>query len=366
MSELVEIVVSPEQLLLDPNNPRLFDRPIERRDISVEEILRDTTQESLLKEISKQRHGLDDLIYSIQSQGFVDLDALLVKPLEGTDKYLVMEGNRRTAAIITILRSSDVHESVKDGLKLLAVKELHLEPGEDEDEEVERIIAMRHLSGPREWTPIARASAIYNSYMRQHRELVSEEFSMISTRARIRTEQIIGLPKAKVTRALYVYSIYKAASEEGCAVRPEHYSLLELLTGCPKMASEYFEFNRNQLRVYSDGLSKIDDFFLAEDRLINNPGEFRKLYRAFTVGGIEALDQIRDRIFSVDRILENQRNAVRDTRFQNAIDEVREKLGDISLMSFKATDAEAVSIMSLKSLIDKKFLPLAKRQLGLE
>ena len=366
MSELVEIIVSPEQLLLDPNNPRLFDRPIERRDISVEEILRDSTQASLLKEISKQKHGLDDLVYSIQSQGFVDLDALLVKPLEGTDKYLVMEGNRRTAAIITILRSPDVHESIKNGLNLLPVKELHLAPGEDEDEEVERIIAMRHLSGPREWSPIARASAIYNSYMRQHRELVSEKFSMISSRALIRTEQIIGLPKAKVTRALYVYSIYKAASEEGSDVRPEHYSLLELLTGSPKMASEYFEFNRNQLRVFSDGLSKIDDFFFADDRLINNPGEFRKLYRAFTIGGIEALDQIRDRVFSVERVLERHRNLAKDTRFQSGIDEVREKLGEIPLVSFKETDAEAVAIMALKGLIDKKFLPLAKRQLGLD
>jgi hypothetical protein len=366
MSNLVEIVVNPDQLVLDPNNPRLFDRPIKRRDIPVEEILSETMQEALLKEISKQKHGLDDLIYSIQSQGFVDLDALLVKPLKGTDKYLVMEGNRRTAAIKTILRAPDIHQSIKNALNMLAVKELHLEPGDDESEEVERIIAMRHLSGPREWTPIARASAIYNSYMRQHRDLVSEEFSMISQKALIRTEQIIGISREKVKRALYVFAIYKAASEEGCGVRPDHYSLLELLVGRPKMASEYFEFNRNQLKIFRDGLSKIDDFFLAENRLVNNPGEFRKIYRAFVGGGVNALDQIRDGILNADQIVARQSDTARHTRFKHTLDDARELLSSLSVSTFRGTDAEAVAIMSLKRLIDDKFVPLAQQQLGLD
>ena len=174
------------------------------------------------------------------------------------------------------------------------------------------------------------------------------------------------MSRDKVQKALYVFSIYKAASEEGCAVRPDHYSLLELLVGRPKMASEYFAFNRNQLRVFDDGLSKIDDFFLAESRLINNPGEFRQLYRAFTGGGVEALDQVRDRVFDLEQVLDRLKHSVQDARFKTALDDVRDKLNALSIGSFNNTDAEVLAIMSLKRLIDKKFLPLAQHQLGLD
>ena len=170
MADLVEIVVTPSQLLLDPNNVRLFDRPIERKELSVKDIQSDETQSKLLNEIGKSKHALDDLIYSIKSQGFINFDTLLVKPLKGTDKYLVLEGNRRTAAIQILLRSEDVDQEIKDSFRNLAVKELRLSAGEDEAEEIQRIISMRHLAGTRQWSPIARASAIYQNYMLQHRK----------------------------------------------------------------------------------------------------------------------------------------------------------------------------------------------------
>lgn len=366
MSELVEIVLTPHQLLLDPNNPRLFDRPIERAAITSEQIDCEETQSKLLAEIGRSKHGLDELVYSIQAQGFVNLDTLLVKPLSGTDKYLVLEGNRRTAAIKTLLASPDVDQDVKASLRNLAVKELKLSSGEDEDEEIQKIISMRHLAGPRQWSPIARASAIYQNYMLQHKKLVGGPMTIITDKVLARTSQIIGMKKPQLKHAMGVFSLYQELADAGFPVRAEHFSLLELLVRAKAMASEYFGFNSAQLRTYDDGLEKIADFFIHQNRIVSNPQEFNKIKSVFTRGTTDELDLIRSGVKEVDHVLSDIRGRAKDNSFEDTLKGVREKLEKLPVSAFRGSDSEALAVMSLKRLIDKKYLPMAQQQLGLD
>lgn len=366
MAELIEIVVTPDQLLLDPNNPRLFDRPISRSPISAELIDTKETQSRLLAEISKAKHGLDDLVYSIQAQGFVNLDTLLVKPLNGANKYLVLEGNRRTAAIKTLLAADSIERDAKDALRTLAVKELRLEDGEDEDEEVQKIISMRHLQKPRQWSPIARASAIYNNYMMQHKKLVGGPMNIINDKVLARTSQIIGMQKPALRQAMGVFAIYKELSDQGFGIRAEHFSLLEMLVKSRAMASEYFGFNAEQLRTYDDGLERINDFFIDESRVVSNPQDFNKIKRIFTSGTQDDLDLVRAGVKSIDNALRDIRGRQKDTSFADTLTSVRQKLEKLPISAFRDTDSEAIAIMSLKRLIEKKFVPLAQRRLGID
>ena len=366
MAKLIEIVVKPEQLLLDPNNPRLFDRPIKRTPFEVAQIDSEHTQSKLLAEIGRSKHGLDELLYSIQAQGFVNLDTLLVKPLEGTDKYLVLEGNRRTAAIKTLIADSGIEPDVKDGLKNLAVKELQLEKGEDEDEEVQKIISMRHLAGPRQWSPIARASAIYQNYMRQHKKLVGGPMNIITDRVLDRTSQIIGMQRPQLVHAMGVFAIYKELADAGFKVNAEHFSLLEMLVKSKRMASEYFCFNSQQLKVFDDGLEKINDFFVSESRVVKNPQEFNKINRIFAKGSEEDLDLIRSEIRNIDAVISDLKGKAKDSQFADTLLSAKIQLENLPISAFKRSDGEAVAIMALKRLIDTKFLPLAQRQLGID
>lgn len=366
MAELVEIVVRPSQLLLDPNNPRLFDRPIERAKLSAAEIDCEETQSKLLAEIGKAKHGLDDLVYSIRTQGFVNLDTLLVKPLAGTEKFLVLEGNRRTAAIKTLLKKTEVEQDTKDSLRSLAVKELRLSPGEDEDEEIQKIISMRHLAGPRQWSPIARASAIYQNYKLQHKKLVGGPMTIINDRVLARTSQIIGMQRPQLKHAMGVFALYQELADAGFRVRAEHFSLLELLVKSKAMASEYFGFNSAQLKTYDDGLEKINDFFIDPNRIVSNPQEFNKIKSIFTRGTAEDLDHIRSGIKLVDHTLNDIRGREKDSSFEDTLKIVRERLEKLPISAFRDSDSEAMSIMALKRLIDRKFLPIAQNQLGLE
>ena len=366
MASLVEILVKPSQLLLDPNNARLFDRPIKRVELDSSQIEADDIQKKVMAELAKSKHGLDQLMFSIESQGFINLDTLLVKPLDGTSKYIVLEGNRRTAAIKSLLSQDNIEDAVKQSLRNVAVKELRLSKGEDEEEEVQKIVSMRHLSGPKEWSPIARASAIYKNYMVQHRKLIGGPMTMMSDRVLTRTSQVIGMQKPQLRLAMGVFALYQELAEAGFDVRGDHFSLLELLVKARRMASEYFGFNRSQLRTYDDGVEKINDFFIDRDRVVRNPADFRKIQRIFSKGMEGELELVRVGVREMDDILADIKGRERETTFLNTLASVRQKLERLPLSSFRETDREAVAIMSLKRLVDKRFVPIAEQHLGID
>ena len=102
--------VMPDQLLLDPNNYRFHDlsgyRPVLKGrygepgvQVRALQFLRDTAS----FELGALRH-------SVISNGFVPFEQIVVERYDevaGSPRYLVVEGNRRTAAIKTILQDAN-------------------------------------------------------------------------------------------------------------------------------------------------------------------------------------------------------------------------------------------------------------------
>lgn len=89
-----------EQVYLDPNNPRVEipkKEPIPEARILEDEIQRDCLEK--LKEV-----GLFDLIGSISNSGFSIVDRVVLRPLKD-EKYVVVEGNRRIAALKILAES---------------------------------------------------------------------------------------------------------------------------------------------------------------------------------------------------------------------------------------------------------------------
>ena len=69
---------------------------------------------------------------------------------------------------------------------------------------------------------------------------------------------------------------------------------------------------------------------------------------------------------SIDNALRDIRGRQKDTSFADTLTSVRQKLEKLPISAFRDTDSEAIAIMSLKRLIEKKFVPLAQRRLGLD
>lgn len=85
------------ELYLDPNNPRLA--IIKKEPMSVKRVTEEGVQIKALEDLKKHpRIGIADLLESIAGNGFSTINRVVLKPLN-EDKYVVVEGNRRVAAL---------------------------------------------------------------------------------------------------------------------------------------------------------------------------------------------------------------------------------------------------------------------------
>src|SRR5438093_408227 len=104
--------ISVSKLLLDPNNYRFLDRKKFKKKAtnrSHEESVQRATLESL-----EQSYQLDELKHSIITNGYVPMERIIVVPYPSRPGYfLVVEGNRRIAALKSILKEE------QEGFRLL-------------------------------------------------------------------------------------------------------------------------------------------------------------------------------------------------------------------------------------------------------
>lgn len=138
-----------QQLRLDPENPRL---PEGLQGASVEELLR----HYLVHE------SAEELVGSMMESGFFTHEPLLVLPSED-DLFVVLEGNRRLAAIMLL---HGVPEAQEIGFESGASPEQRENLAEipcvrvEGREEVRALIGYRHIGGLKKWKPEAKARFI--------------------------------------------------------------------------------------------------------------------------------------------------------------------------------------------------------------
>ncbi len=160
---LVEDNLALSSLVLDPNNYRFQD--VEGFVAASEERFHErTVQQRALARLRKA--GLSELKNSILTNGYLPFERIIVKPYSGgeDDRWLVIEGNRRIAALHWI---NDDHEagvdirpdvlSVLDGVPVTIVSR------EDEEADPSLILSLmgvRHVGGIREWGGYQRAKLV--------------------------------------------------------------------------------------------------------------------------------------------------------------------------------------------------------------
>jgi len=136
---------SPDDLEFDPSNPRLAGR------------MNSYSQERIQKEIFGEPYYASELVDSFLENGYIDYEPLVVK--RNKNKFTVIEGNRRLAAIKEILANPDKYKDDKiTDLKSIPV--LIFPEGTDDSQtatEMRVYLGVRHLLGFREWPPYAKA-----------------------------------------------------------------------------------------------------------------------------------------------------------------------------------------------------------------
>ena len=160
-------VLPVSNLHLDPNNPRFWTEKITRNTPDHKVVDRDI-QTRTAERI--ETHGIQELCDSILRNGFLPLDRIVVRELDGhPGHYVVVEGNRRLAALKMLRRRIEdgiVEEENIDQayLDLLLDKTAEIEcliyEGEETNDIAWLLQGIRHISGIRDWAPAQRACLV--------------------------------------------------------------------------------------------------------------------------------------------------------------------------------------------------------------
>jgi hypothetical protein len=135
--------VSPDLLDFDPENPRFAGR------------FSGYSQDRIQTEISEEPYYALELVDSLVENGFIDYEPLVVK--RHGDRFTVIEGNRRLAAIHEIRGHPERYAGRKSDLNHIPVLVFPEEPNEQQSNEMRVYLGVRHLFGFRDWPPLSKA-----------------------------------------------------------------------------------------------------------------------------------------------------------------------------------------------------------------
>lgn len=259
-----------DQLWPDPNNPRLaleeapgYTDPAKLFD--------EKTRARIFDELGEQAYSIDDLVAAIVGQGWMPIDNIIIwqHPDDG-DRRVVVEGNRRRLALERI-RSSvfpketrklermqtkastfpkgqiDAQEELVARLKrivddtaMLPVVRIAAESVEELERKLPRILAVRHITGTKEWGNYAEDLWL----LRRYQQLFEDKhdgtglFWDSEVIGRVADEATLGATKAKrQLKAANWFSHFRAEWEdqlpEGVEFQKGDYYLFEQISRKP-------------------------------------------------------------------------------------------------------------------------------------
>jgi len=135
--------VDPDKLEFDGNNPR-FGGTAESK-----------TQEAIQKLIFGAPYYASELVDSLVENGFINYEPLVVR--QHGRKFIVIEGNRRLAAVNEIRANLQKYPNRKSDLKKIPVLVFPSGDKLQKSDAIRVYLGVRHLLGIREWPPLAKA-----------------------------------------------------------------------------------------------------------------------------------------------------------------------------------------------------------------
>ena len=356
--QLKSLAVTPSQLLVDPNNPRIVLKVDHERKFTEDEIARPDTQQYILSIINKEEYHLANLIRSIRSSGFIDMGAdMIVKRLPGSKQFLVLEGNRRTAAIRHLLNDRDrLPRAVSDTLRSLKVKEFVYRVNNEfaEDAVVDILLGSIHITGRLGWGALEKAHYIYNSYRRELRKQFGDvDFRYVIPCSR-EVANYFNLAVRGVRKQLIVYRVYEQLKTELYRVQPSHFSLIEMAISDRRLSRDYFRLDDETFHFAHDGLEKFDQLCIQEDRPVHNPGDFRTFSNIFKNGTDYDIRSVESRQDELHTIWNRIRARLHKHEFLQRLEDIEALLNSLEPASFRGNKKELERIGKIRELVETR------------
>ena len=247
-----EIYLELKNVFLDPNNPRFF---IERdATLPDSKITEQSVQENCLTKM--KAYGTADLKESIKRVGFLQIDKVVVRPF-GTERFVVVEGNRRIAALKILekeINSGEIqlHKGIKGTIFRFKVVVYR---GKEKD--IAWIIqGIRHISGIRNWPSYQQAAVLIK---------ISEEKNIGIREA----SNVVGIgPKiaGRLVRAHYGFQQARQDDEYGQYIKPTHFSYFAEAVFVKPVLKEWLSWKEKSKRFHNvKNLKKLLSWIIPEN-----------------------------------------------------------------------------------------------------
>ena len=198
MSQPTQIRPAIDLLVFDPENPRFFDAGTDVPPSDEKSIVRMMEEENL-----------DELVGSIGNQGFFPGEPLLVTPNpQSPERYIVVEGNRRLAALRALgglIPRANLTQTIADAVDQARFKPTAVECFSfPQRRDILKYLGFRHISGPRRWEPLSKARYLAD-LIRNFYPTLSQEDQLLAV------ARDIGSRRSYVAQLLTALNLYDRA-----------------------------------------------------------------------------------------------------------------------------------------------------------
>ncbi|MBT5715771.1 MAG: ParB N-terminal domain-containing protein, partial [Opitutae bacterium] len=347
-----------DRLLFWPNNPRLKISDFKELEYTHKQLVDPENQSKIYKLLQDNEHSVDTLIKSMSQSGFMREKALIALKIEGKNKYLILEGNRRLTAIRTINEKNGTKfDKIPCWLFVHVSKTIPLKSA------INRLVAEHHIKGQKPHTKIQQAQMLYNTYMGFLEETGLKTFFLAPNIVKQSAGFFGGFTEEEFTLELSVARLYNQMIETGYEV--DHKKCRERLTWVhknPKHFTRTFGYNVKSLQLSSTGLEKYHEIFIAEGCAVHNPPLFKRFLNVLRYGDTSHIELIRhqpDRLKSIEQEI---LDAKEGQRFVLDLGRIQRKLSGLKPGEYKKTSEENKLIGQIIRLVDGKLKKLRDGQ----
>ncbi len=386
---LKEKEVDINDLLLDPNNPRFSKHQDEITPL--EKFEDESVQEDAYKRMTdpKNNFEVDVLMAAIKTDGFIHVDKIFIRKIN--KKYLVIEGNRRITAIKKLLKNHKNHVKgyeAEDGVDAELLKQITKLPcvlidvdGPEAEEQVQKILGLRHHGSILPWKPLPAAFNLYKTYMAEYCSQNKIDFKKYDNFINFiydvpitkKIAAIFSVEWSDVRRQIKIYRVYlqllDASHRHPIVESPETFSMIDEILR-KEILCKHYGYDDIRSTFSEEGVEEIlDTHFGLKGRpaVITGASTGKSNIRDFAYIIAEGTKE------DVSRVIENREmtGAVRaiveaksyHENLQNTLELVMEKLNQIVLGDIK--EEFSPNEKDFIDRIDKKILQL-KRATGLK
>jgi ParB-like chromosome segregation protein Spo0J len=187
-----------DNLILDHQNPRLPESLNRDQDSMMNYIAESTSIEELMDVIAQNGYFLGEPVIAVPEKG---------NDAKVTGNYIVVEGNRRITAL-KLLQNPDAASTAGNRVHEIAQNPKSIKPTSipvvvrDNREEILPYLGFRHITGIKQWEPLAKAR-----YMEQILATTNEDLPLHERYAEV--ARIIGSRRSHIRRSLDALGVYK-------------------------------------------------------------------------------------------------------------------------------------------------------------